>query len=142
MRDAIDGLGVPRVVGTLGQKSSARGVVLYHTMPSYHDTRASTSPLLHAMIADLKLALHAMFDQFGPLLDIVASDAYRLRGQAWLVFEDAAHAAAAMRDMQSFPFYNKPLVRVAAGRGSSNRASGGRGGPEQLDLSAQFHDSL
>ena len=50
-----------------------------------------------------------MFAQFGKILDIVASRATKLRGQAWVVFEDTASATNAMRQMQGFPFYEKPL---------------------------------
>ena len=34
---------------------------------------------------------------------------YRLRGQAWVVFADITAATNALRMMQGFPFYEKPL---------------------------------
>lgn len=34
--------------------------------------------------------------------------------QAWIVFADIAAATAALRGMQGFPFYEKPVVRVGS----------------------------
>lgn len=58
----------------------------------------------------LKKALFAVFSQFGRILDIVVMKTLRLRGQAWIVFADVAAASNALRQMQSFPFYDKPMV--------------------------------
>eukprot|EP00212_Chloropicon_laureae_P009384 CAMPEP_0197499378 /NCGR_PEP_ID=MMETSP1311-20131121/60993_1 /TAXON_ID=464262 /ORGANISM="Genus nov. species nov., Strain RCC856" /LENGTH=224 /DNA_ID=CAMNT_0043045121 /DNA_START=19 /DNA_END=693 /DNA_ORIENTATION=+ len=58
---------------------------------------------------ELKKCLHAVFSQFGKILDIVAVKNYRLRGQAWVVFADITAATNALRMMQGFPFYEKPL---------------------------------
>ncbi len=60
--------------------------------------------------ADLKKSLYAIFSQFGKILDIVALKTYRLRGQAWVVFADIKSAADALRAMQGFPFFEKPMV--------------------------------
>ena len=40
---------------------------------------------------------------------MVAAKTYKLRGQAWIVFVDVGSATAAMRAMQGFPFYDKPM---------------------------------
>lgn len=40
---------------------------------------------------------------------MVAAKTYKLRGQAWVVFADVASASSAMRTMQGFPFYDKPM---------------------------------
>ena len=45
-------------------------------------------------------------------MDVVALKTKRLRGQAWIVFEDIGSATRAMRGLQSFPFYDKPM-RIA-----------------------------
>jgi U2 small nuclear ribonucleoprotein B'' len=58
----------------------------------------------------LKKCLYAMFSQFGRILDVVAMKTYRLRGQAWVVFTDTAAATNALRTMQGFPFFEKPIV--------------------------------
>lgn len=60
-----------------------------------------------------------MFSQFGRILDVVALKTYRLRGQAWVVFSDAAAATAALRGMQGFAFFDKP-IRIEYARGKSD----------------------
>ncbi|KAI8466657.1 MAG: hypothetical protein J3K34DRAFT_433025 [Monoraphidium minutum] len=71
---------------------------------------------------ELKKCLHAMFSQFGKILDVVALKTYRLRGQAWVVFADAAAATTALRAMQGFPFFEKP-IRIEFARGKSDAVS-------------------
>lgn len=61
-------------------------------------------------IEPMKQALHAAFSQFGPIIDIVMRKSYRLRGQAFIIFRDIESAAKALRTMQGFPFYDKPMV--------------------------------
>lgn len=60
--------------------------------------------------ADLKKALYAVFSQFGRIIDVVALKTYRLRGQAWVVFDNVNSATNALRSMQGFPFFDKPMV--------------------------------
>jgi hypothetical protein len=60
--------------------------------------------------ADLRRALYALFSQFGPILDIHASRNWKMRGQAFIVFKDIASAAAAVRQMGNFNFFEKPIV--------------------------------
>lgn len=43
-------------------------------------------------------------------MDIVALKTAKLRGQAWVVFSEVPAASNAVRQMQNFPFYDKPLV--------------------------------
>ncbi|KAK1384970.1 U2 small nuclear ribonucleoprotein B [Heracleum sosnowskyi] len=58
---------------------------------------------------ELKRSLYALFSQYGRILDIVALKTPKLRGQAWLVFSEVTAASNAVRQMQSFPFYDKPM---------------------------------
>ncbi|CAG2102687.1 unnamed protein product [Medioppia subpectinata] len=58
---------------------------------------------------ELKKSLHAIFSQFGHILDIVALKTLRMRGQAFVVFKDMSSATSALRSMQNFPFYDKPM---------------------------------
>lgn len=62
------------------------------------------------MFAELKKSLYAIFSQFGPILDIVALKTLKMRGQAFVVFRDLTSATNALRSMQGFPFYDKPVV--------------------------------
>lgn len=74
---------------------------------------AEGEPLKKRMTAELKKALHAVFTQFGKILDIVAVRTYRLRGQAWVVFADINSATNALKSMQGFPFFDKPMASGA-----------------------------
>ncbi|MCL7038965.1 hypothetical protein MKW94_018241, partial [Papaver nudicaule] len=58
----------------------------------------------------LKRSLYAVFSQYGRILDVVALKTEKLRGQAWVVFSEVTAASNAVRQMQSFPFYDKPMV--------------------------------
>jgi RNA recognition motif-containing protein len=57
----------------------------------------------------LKSALKAVFKQFGDILDIVAMDSLKRRGQAFVVFDKLDSAVDAKTKMQGFPFYDKPM---------------------------------
>ena len=61
---------------------------------------------------ELKKSLYAIFSQFGPILDIVALKTLKMRGQAFVVFQDISSATNALRSMQGFPFYDKPMVCI------------------------------
>jgi len=60
--------------------------------------------------AELKKSLNAVFTQFGKILEVLAFKTLKHKGQAWVVFEDASSASNALRQMQGFPFYDKPMV--------------------------------
>ena len=59
---------------------------------------------------ELKKSLYAIFSQFGQILDIVALKTLKMRGQAFVVFREISSATNALRSMQGFPFYDKPMV--------------------------------
>ncbi|XP_064602650.1 U1 small nuclear ribonucleoprotein A-like [Liolophura sinensis] len=58
---------------------------------------------------ELKKSLYAIFSQFGQILDIVALKTLKMRGQAFVVFKDINSAINALKSMQGFPFYDKPM---------------------------------
>lgn len=58
---------------------------------------------------ELKRSLYALFSQYGRILDVVALKTAKLRGQAWVVFSEVTAASTAVRQMQNFPFYDKPM---------------------------------
>ncbi|KAM3960769.1 U1 small nuclear ribonucleoprotein A snf [Aphomia sociella] len=58
---------------------------------------------------ELKKSLYAIFSQFGQILDIVALKTLKMRGQAFVIFKEIASATVALRSMQTFPFYDKPM---------------------------------
>lgn len=59
---------------------------------------------------ELKKSLYAIFSQFGQIIDIVAMKTLKMRGQAFVIFKEIASATNALRSMQGFPFYDKPMV--------------------------------
>jgi U2 small nuclear ribonucleoprotein B'' len=58
---------------------------------------------------ELKKSLYAIFSQFGQILDIIALKTLKMRGQAFVIFKEIASATNALRTMQGFPFYDKPM---------------------------------
>ncbi|XP_068178552.1 U2 small nuclear ribonucleoprotein B'' [Antennarius striatus] len=58
---------------------------------------------------ELKRSLYALFSQFGQIIEIVAMKTMKMRGQAFVVFKELAAATNALRQLQGFPFYNKPM---------------------------------
>jgi len=58
---------------------------------------------------ELKKSLYAIFSQFGQILDIVALKTLKMRGQAFVIFKDISSSTNALRTMQGFPFYDKPM---------------------------------
>lgn len=60
----------------------------------------------------LKASLRGLFKSYGEVLDVVAHNNLRMRGQAFVSFPSAEIAKKAMKDVQRFPLYSKPMVRV------------------------------
>jgi U2 small nuclear ribonucleoprotein B'' len=59
---------------------------------------------------ELRQSLYEAFSQFGRIVDVVALKTTRMRGQAFIAFEDIASATNALRGLQGFLFYDKPMV--------------------------------
>lgn len=66
-------------------------------------------------VSELKKSLYAIFSQFGEILDIVALKTLKMRGQAFVIFKEIGSATNALRSMQGFPFYDKPMVSISNG---------------------------
>jgi len=58
---------------------------------------------------DLRKSLYVLMSQFGQVLDIVALKTMKMRGQAFVIFKEISSATNALRSMQGFPFYEKPM---------------------------------
>ncbi|CAG8529256.1 1559_t:CDS:2 [Scutellospora calospora] len=58
----------------------------------------------------LKNNLKAIFEQYGEILDIVARDTLRMRGQAFVVFKEQESAVNAVKGVQGFALHGKPMV--------------------------------
>lgn len=68
---------------------------------------------------ELKKILYACFSPHGKIIDVVAVKSFRLRGQAWIVFDDISAATDALRSLQGFPLLDKPM-RIQYARGKSD----------------------
>ncbi|KAH7097862.1 RNA binding protein [Auriculariales sp. MPI-PUGE-AT-0066] len=60
-------------------------------------------------IAVMKQTLKNLFKLYGPVLDVVAHANLRMRGQAFVSFDDKETAAKAMREVKGLPLYQKPM---------------------------------
>uniref|UniRef100_A0A3P9K232 U1 small nuclear ribonucleoprotein A n=1 Tax=Oryzias latipes TaxID=8090 RepID=A0A3P9K232_ORYLA len=58
---------------------------------------------------ELKKSLYAIFSQFGQILDILVARTLKMKGQAFVIFKEINSASNALRSMQGFPFYDKPM---------------------------------
>lgn len=68
------------------------------------------SVCLFLFFEELKKSLYAIFSQFGQILDIVVARNLKMKGQAFVIFKEVNSASNALRSMQGFPFYDKPMV--------------------------------
>jgi RNA recognition motif-containing protein len=59
----------------------------------------------------MKTTLRSLFKIYGEVLDVVAHQNYRMRGQAFVSFADKEKAAKALKEVKGFPLYGKPMVR-------------------------------
>lgn len=57
----------------------------------------------------LKKSLREVFAAFGGIMDIIAMKSLKRRGQAWIIFKEISSATNALKSLQGFPFYNKPM---------------------------------
>ncbi|KAI8070370.1 hypothetical protein BC940DRAFT_235858 [Gongronella butleri] len=61
-------------------------------------------------IDTLKDTLRDLFKPFGTIQDIVAHRNIRMRGQAFIAYKDIEMAEKAIKEMQHYVVYNKPMV--------------------------------
>jgi len=102
-------------INNLNEKIKINGL-LHSPPPSLH-----TIPLLITFPRgiDLKSALYALASQYGTVLDIVARNTLKMRGQAFVVFRDVTSAVAAQRALNGKEFFEKPM-RVQFARDKSD----------------------
>ncbi|KAH7345099.1 hypothetical protein B0J17DRAFT_624333 [Rhizoctonia solani] len=71
---------------------------------------------------ELKSQLYALFTPYGRIVDVVAIKSPKMRGQAFVVFQDLAGATAAMRAWDSELFYDKEMkIEYAKTRSHATR---------------------
>ncbi|KAF9443560.1 RNA-binding domain-containing protein [Macrolepiota fuliginosa MF-IS2] len=57
----------------------------------------------------MKATLRGLFKSYGEVLDVVAHSNLRMRGQAFVSFTSVDSAKKALKDVQRFPLYSKPM---------------------------------
>jgi len=60
-------------------------------------------------VETLKKSLREVFAAFGGIIDIIAMKSLKRRGQAWIIFKEISAGTNALKSLQGFPFYNKPM---------------------------------
>ncbi|CAJ0954917.1 unnamed protein product [Ranitomeya imitator] len=88
--------------------------------------RIGGPPWFSVLFPELKRSLYALFSQFGHVMDIVALKTMKMRGQAFIIFKELASATNALRQLQGFPFYDKPM-RIQYAKTDSDLVSKMRG---------------
>ncbi|PKI84417.1 hypothetical protein MVES_001707 [Malassezia vespertilionis] len=70
---------------------------------------SSGTPNNAVYVRNINTKLYTLFGSYGKILDVVATRADGMRGQAFVVFRDLQSAASAMRGLEGFSFYDSPL---------------------------------
>ncbi|KAG7293063.1 hypothetical protein NEMBOFW57_003109 [Staphylotrichum longicolle] len=68
---------------------------------------------------DLRTALYMLFSTYGAVLDVVALKTMKMRGQAHIVFKDIQTATQAMRSLDGFEFFGRPM-KISYAKSKSN----------------------
>jgi len=68
---------------------------------------------------ELRRSLYSLYSQYGRIMDVVALKTRKMRGQAFVVFSELNSATAAMRSMNGFAFYGRPM-RVGYAKSKSH----------------------
>ena len=66
----------------------------------------------------LRKSLYNLFITYGRVLGVIAIKGAKMRGQAFIVFDDVQNATSALRSLQSVVFYDKPMRLSFAHRDS------------------------
>ncbi|KAM3578881.1 hypothetical protein VKS41_008674 [Umbelopsis sp. WA50703] len=61
------------------------------------------------LVEEIKASLYALFLSYGDILDIVIKKNSKMRGQAFVVFEEISSATAALRSLNGFSFYDSNI---------------------------------
>lgn len=97
----------------------------------------------------LKQDLNTIFSQFGTVINVVAHKNIRMRGQAFIVFDDLGAAQKALGAVQEFPFHGKKMEVHYAKTQSDDTVKRERGEDaleqhkrQRLDVKGKNHSPL
>lgn len=75
----------------------------------------STTILFHSTIyawhSELRTSLYHLFATYGDIIDIVTKKEASMREQAFIVYDNVAAATTALRSLNGFSFYQRPMVK-------------------------------
>lgn len=80
----------------------------------------------------MKEALTEIFSEYGTVIDLVAKSNLKAKGQAFVVFDDTEAAERAIKEVQGFELFEKPMVLDYA-RTRSDATVGKEGSAEDLE---------
>jgi len=107
--------GMPMMQGAPGGQPQAAPAAKPATQPAPLENLPPNQTLYVNNLNDkinvetMKKSLREVFAAFGGIIDIVAMKSLKRRGQAWIIFKEIASATNAVKSLQGFPFYNKPM---------------------------------
>ena len=58
----------------------------------------------------MKEALAEIFSEYGSVVDLVAKKNLKAKGQAFIVFDDVEAAERAIKEVQGFELFDKPMI--------------------------------
>ena len=61
-------------------------------------------------IDQMKEALSEIFSEYGNVIDLVAKTNLKAKGQAFIVFDDTESAERAIKEVQGFELFEKPML--------------------------------
>jgi hypothetical protein len=79
-------------------------------VPPNQTLYVSNLPSAKIQKEDLRTALYMLFSTYGSVLDVVALKTMKMRGQAHIVYKDIQTATQAMRSLDGFEFFGRPMV--------------------------------
>lgn len=81
----------------------------------------------------LKEVLHAVFSDYGTVIDIVAKRNLKAKGQAFVVFDRPESAIQAVEEIQGFEIFDKPM-QLALARTRSDATVLKTGNKDEFEL--------
>ena len=58
----------------------------------------------------MRSLLYQLFSQYGTVLEVINQNQYRMRGQAFIVYDRKDESTNALRLLQGYYFYGKSMV--------------------------------